>query len=452
MRNMTILFRSCFFLLDEWFLSRLPTLWRPVAIRWFHKVRQAAKQLRFFHVDEEVPHDAFGSDLSVASSSTFRNASVRAVYDRILETLGPEVSHFAVLARLHRGGGPLVTLNIVKAITELDQGAKVAVIAAEVGPSAWLGRLPPEVKAFEFGNETIHLSDEDRQAVLANLFFKYRPSTIYINDLPVCMRTIANYGNLIPKSTRVFLSVFMDYRQGADRRPSEFQLLFERIAPFVAGYISDNETYSKELVSRYRLSSERVHTVYVPTDAAKPSFVSEGRARVLWASRFCFQKRPDILLDVARRCPHVDFDVFGELKKDVDYGALLKILRQLKRLPNVSYFGAFDGIDALLELEHGAFLYTSSFDGVPNVLLEIGARRIPIIAPWVGGIHELIGDGTGWPVKNPSSVEETVVQLDNALTNRHDAAERSERLAALINERHGWCNFKASLEAVPDFI
>ena len=39
---------------------------------------------------------------------------------------------------------------------------------------------------------------------------------------------------------------------------------------------------------------------------------------------------------------------------------------------------------------YDAFLYTSAFDGLPNVLLEALSAGLPVIAPDVGGIGEAV--------------------------------------------------------------
>jgi glycosyltransferase involved in cell wall biosynthesis len=46
------------------------------------------------------------------------------------------------------------------------------------------------------------------------------------------------------------------------------------------------------------------------------------------------------------------------------------------------------------------FLYTSNFDGLPNVLIEAAAAGLPIVSSDVGGIRELLGDGAGALVPN----------------------------------------------------
>ena len=74
-----------------------------------------------------------------------------------------------------------------------------------------------------------------------------------------------------------------------------------------------------------------------------------------------------------------------------------------------------------------AFIYTSSFDGMPNIILETMACGLPVVAPDVGGIGEAVVSGkTGHLVSNMAD--------DDALTDAYmDAVLRSlQQLESLI--------------------
>lgn len=60
---------------------------------------------------------------------------------------------------------------------------------------------------------------------------------------------------------------------------------------------------------------------------------------------------------------------------------------------NVRLHGEFARFEQVLEVKPMCFLLTSLFEGVPNVLLEAAARGLPIVAPDVGGVGEVVQDG-----------------------------------------------------------
>ena len=78
---------------------------------------------------------------------------------------------------------------------------------------------------------------------------------------------------------------------------------------------------------------------------------------------------------------------------------------------NVENSGEFFNINELPIEQCFAFLYTSKFDGTPNILLEIGSRGLPIVTPNIGGIAGFLGEQ--WPlyVDGPEDVDSYVAHL-----------------------------------------
>ena len=106
------------------------------------------------------------------------------------------------------------------------------------------------------------------------------------------------------------------------------------------------------------------------------------KGRMLWASRLDAEKRPELLPGLARALAQVDpgvvIDVFGEAvlgRFDV---------ATLEGCPNLAYRGPYRAFESLDLAAYDGFVYTSRFDGMPNVLLEAMAAGLPVIAPAVG--------------------------------------------------------------------
>ena len=113
--------------------------------------------------------------------------------------------------------------------------------------------------------------------------------------------------------------------------------------------------------------------------------------KVLWASRIDRQKRPGLLTRIAEllgpRMPDVQIDIYGSTVLDNI------VTDHLRRIPNVHHHGGYGNFDNIRAGDYYCFVYTSSFDGMPNVLLEAAAAGVAIIAPNVGGVAELVRDG-----------------------------------------------------------
>ena len=119
------------------------------------------------------------------------------------------------------------------------------------------------------------------------------------------------------------------------------------------------------------------------------SFSSHISRNVLWASRIDHQKNPGILLDIARLMPELTFHMYGRrVLNDTEF--------DLGRLPvNVRFHGEYSSIRQLFSRNYLCFLYTSRFDGMPNVLMEMAAAGLPIVTPPVGGVTDFFG--SDWP-------------------------------------------------------
>ena len=72
--------------------------------------------------------------------------------------------------------------------------------------------------------------------------------------------------------------------------------------------------------------------------------------------------------------------------------------RILQSAPSLEYNGPFDDFYALCPWEYDAFVYTSAYDGLPNVVLEAMSAGLVVIAPSLGGIPEAVTPESGFLV------------------------------------------------------
>jgi glycosyltransferase involved in cell wall biosynthesis len=159
-----------------------------------------------------------------------------------------------------------------------------------------------------------------------------------------------------------------------------------------------------DLARRYRMSGA-LHVVYVslldeqqilaPQDDDRDYEGAE--LRMLSVGRLDPEKNPLLLADVLARAlagdPRWRLDVCGDGSLA---GALAARLRELGLADRVLLHGHVpidDGLWALYRRCH-ALVHISLTEGVPQVLLEAFAARLPVVATAVGGVPELV-DGCG---------------------------------------------------------
>src|SRR6185503_6247917 len=110
------------------------------------------------------------------------------------------------------------------------------------------------------------------------------------------------------------------------------------------------------------------------------SSVSRDQDLVLWVGTIHDQKRPEILLELARRLPQRRFVMIGGPRVG-DQKYFDAVRREAEAIPNVE----FTGFLPLAEVEPWfdrarVLVSTSVYEGMPNVFLQAWARGVPIIS------------------------------------------------------------------------
>jgi glycosyltransferase involved in cell wall biosynthesis len=210
---------------------------------------------------------------------------------------------------------------------------------------------------------------------------------------------------------------------------------------FIDLVMIDNAPYRDTLRRRYFLPEHRVrrvpfwHELPAHSQTVALPDASQERASVLWAGRLCEQKRIDILFAVAQACGDIKFEVFGE-SDETKFVAMWR--RGLADLPNVSLHGAYDSFHAIADRRgYRAFLYTTAFDGLPNVLLEAASHCLAIVAPQaIGGLADLIGPETAFPVDDAAEAVSYVDALRRCIADPAEAMRRARNAFDLVRVGH----------------
>lgn len=172
----------------------------------------------------------------------------------------------------------------------------------------------------------------------------------------------------------------------------------------------------KQLVtSKYRVNAANVHIV--PNGVGEEYFRAEPRTphrpfRLLFVGRLSPQKNLPLLLQALQGVSEkFETTIVGA-------GELNEKLRQLTldyNLQNVRFAGRKDGRELLAMYEHAdAFVLPSEREGMPLVLLEAMAMRLPIVGTDVLGTRDLVRSGkNGYlvPLGRPDELQKALLTL-----------------------------------------
>jgi glycosyltransferase involved in cell wall biosynthesis len=174
--------------------------------------------------------------------------------------------------------------------------------------------------------------------------------------------------------------------------------------------------FSNSLAVQQSLKHEfAIDSEIVPTGVDTAFFtprsdrLANARLRVLFVGSLRPFKRPQLLLEAAVRFPQADFVLVGE-------GDLLRELRERRQregLTNVSLLGGL-GAQPLREQYRCAdvFLFPSTWEGSPKVLLEAAACGLPVIARKSYAPESVVDGLTGYLV---ASDEEFFARLEELM-------------------------------------
>ena len=156
---------------------------------------------------------------------------------------------------------------------------------------------------------------------------------------------------------------------------------------------------------------------------------------VLWVATVRAQKRPELMLEVARRLPQYKFVLVGG--RDIGWNGEeyeRRIREAAAALPNVDYKGfrpyaeadrIFDGARVVLN--------TSSYEGFPNTFLQAWARGVPTVA----FVDTRSRGADGEPVYDiAADLDEATRMVDRLMRDDEHFARRSRSVLAQFQEHH----------------
>jgi glycosyltransferase involved in cell wall biosynthesis len=369
---------------------------------------------------------------------------------------GDRVSHVFLVPWLKRGGADLEALNYVGAIENYQLGSGSVVIGTENTDSPWADKLPGTVRFIEFGKRCWRLSPKEQERLLARLLLQMAPHAIHNLNSDLGYRIFVKYGGALKNASHLYVNCFCkDVTKDGRSVGYPFRYLSDCFDHLTA-VACDNQAFLDELRTIYAFELEKLFVHYQPMKSDRQSrtivrnFSQKRRIDILWAGRMDRQKRPDLLeaIAVASQDLPFTFHVYGTPLLDQDIS-----LGRLKRLSNVAYHGAFDGLSSIPTHQFDLYLYTSQWDGLPNVLLEAFAAGLPVIASQVGGVGELIVDGkTGYMVEPYDDVQAYVDRLKRIYGDRTQLKTLADNAYYVLESRHSWARFIEDLRRFPEYV
>lgn len=189
----------------------------------------------------------------------------------------------------------------------------------------------------------------------------------------------------------------------------------------VSGIAVQSERQHRGLARHYRREATIVPSCYA--HAGRPS--RPGRA-ILWVGTIKQIKRPELFIDLARRCPEHRFQLVGggtgEEQRLFD-----RICSEAEALPNVEMTGFVSLAEAEKHFDEGSLLVnTSAVEGFPNTFLQAWSRGMPTVS--------FFDPGTRWRQHKVGEVATTLDDMADCVRSLMSDTERRGRAGSACRE------------------
>lgn len=409
-------------------------------------------------IDPAISPDRF----ETATCFNYLGADLTAAigYHRLCTIVGDrQFDEVFLLPFLTTGGADRYVLNVIHALVAHDPARRILILLGErFARHTWLERLPPNCVHIDLFTVCAELDPAQHDLICLKLIQSCAANArLHLRSSEFGQRFFARFGPVLGAYRPVFYR-FSDGRNTYGDmtlvEPSGFHFVSENIET-LDRIVCDNARILADDQARLRFMPTKWHVLYsmmeLPGRLEERSPTGRPGFSLLWVSRLDAEKRLELLMAVARRLraqlPTASIHVYGQpTLNDFD-------VARFASETNVRYHGAFESIADLRASGYDGFLYTSSFDGIPTVLLEMIAAGLPVIAPDVGAIGDLIRDReTGLLITTTGDDEEDAARYVHAIASLaadSALADRIRRQAfALAQERHAPEQFKLGVAKV----
>lgn len=381
-----------------------------------------------------------------------RNDRVGRAWRRLYGQLDRPYRYLVLVPWVTHGGADLVALYAARLALETHTASEVLLVVADTNNMAAREWLPEGLKALVLSDADPTLTLAERVDLLLMTIRALKPHAVLNVNSRAGWELYEQYGRPLSQFSRLFATLFCpDYDQKG-RLDGYANRYFRSTLPYLTAIYFDNASFVDELWAYYAPPArwrERLRVIYQPVEPISGYQLSSNDTfKSLWAGRLCAQKNLPTLIALAQMDPDLQYHVYG--RGDPEHTDRMHSAAQA--LSNLHYHGSYSSFEALPLSTFCAYVYTTLWDGLPNALLAAAAAGMPVVAPAVGGIGELVSDDTGWLVPDPEDAAGYLRALQHIRQAPQEAARRTRNMRELVASRHSWSAYSAAMAQAPSFL
>jgi len=366
-----------------------------------------------------------------------------AYYEAVKDLDNSQFTDVVLFPFISRGGGEKYILDVIKALLVLDPNKRILIISGEKYDDHAMDMLPPQCTFIDLYLICSRWQLSDINIITLRIIQSLASaSVLHIKACPFAFSFYEKFSaELDNLAVFYYFCESVSFVGGARIIDGSVLYFISEFASKLSHVISDQFSSIRYANQQLELNHIQTVTLYAKcTTQLRPDRLAPffPKKRLLWASRLDWQKRPELIALIAARLldydPEISLDVYGTSVFTGNSDSMVA-------LPNVHYKGGFKRFADLNADGYDALVYTSRFDGLPNILLESMADGLLVIAPEVGGINEIVlRNKTGLLLENNFDDVAMADSYMDAIRKIYDNAIDVDRLRkdalSLILERH----------------
>lgn len=400
-----------------------------------------AHSMRYQIIDLGIP--PYRNSRQINDISAIHNLQAQANWQR--------AEYVVLVPWIHMGGASRLAGRFLKALLSLYGADQVMVVSTESGIHDHGHWLPRNCRYVDFSDASKHLESERRSRVLFEFLRSLKPRHIININSKTFWDVVDRYADQISDCCKLSCYFFCNEKDVIGNWTGYPVKLFHTIFDRFHSVFTDSEYLKAELENRFcvpKTLQKKIIYLRTPTDedypvARRPSRDQVRAPAVFWAGRFDRQKRLDVVFKVAMKMPSVSFHLWGAPQMDKKY------FERLGDPPmNVSTHAPFESVLDLNFENCDAWLYTSEWDGVPNMLIEIATLGVPLIGSVAGGTGEILQKGFSEAIVNIDDIDAYVGSIKKVLSDPQTANRKALRLREHMLEHHTAKKYAAAIGRV----
>ncbi len=347
----------------------------------------------------------------------------------------------------HVSGATRVAGHLAVALAKLFSPEEIIVIRTETSELQFPEWFPDGCRHVDLAGESRQLNAENRKRLLVEFLRSLRPLAVFNVNSKLFWDAMGSYGKALSNDFALFSYFFCNDKNINGDWVGYPIKYFHRFFDIHSGIITDSHFLSNNLKKQFQLPEElttKLITFETPIinelePASPPQPIANRRPQIFWAGRFDRQKRLDIVYTLAERLPDIDFHLWGE-------PALDRTFSKLKKPDNVFLQGVYKNFSDLPLNTCDVWLYTSEWDGVPNMLIEVATAAIPVVGSLVGGTGEVLLQEFSWPIDNFADIDAYEKAIQEVLAEPEQARSKALQLRDWILKRRSTSAYRETLK------